>query len=166
MICYFNNKCFPAIPISSIFNIYINEIGTYSVFFCLQVLFSSTNSYCIKHVYSFLDHIPSNRHIYSILYINQNGKLLFVIIRIYPNNNVKNVWSRYLQQWLVEGWILSNIYLFLFNKFVIIIYVICSSNLLLYHFIQSFPFIDWSRLITGFTIHIYRRETKAVIFHH
>ena len=33
LICYFTNKWLPSIPISSIFNIYISERGTFSVFF-------------------------------------------------------------------------------------------------------------------------------------
>ena len=67
---------------------------------------------------------------------------------------------------MVEIWIFSNIYLFLFNTFTIIKNVIISANLLLYHFIKSFPFTNWSHLITGFNINIYLRETKSVIFQH
>ena len=54
-----------------------------------------------------------------------------------------------------------NGYLFLFKSFIIIKKIISSSNLLLYHFIQQLPFHHCSRLITGFTICIYRRENKA-----
>ena len=67
---------------------------------------------------------------------------------------------------LCREMVLFNGYLFLFNSFIITNNTIISSNLLLYHFIQQLSFHHCSRLITGFTIHVYWREKKADIFHH
>ena len=52
------------------------------LFSCLQYLFSYTNSYCIRLVNSLLDYIHNKRHTYLILYINQNFRSLYIIIRI------------------------------------------------------------------------------------
>ena len=51
------------------------------------------------------------------------------------SNIVKNVRSTYLQQWLAARWIISNLISFIFNRSILIKYIICSSYLLLYHFL-------------------------------
>ena len=62
-----------------------------------------------------------------------------------------------------DGYFLIYIYIYICNSFIIIKNAISSSNLLLYQFIQYFPFHHWWRLILGFTINIHRRENKAYI---
>ena len=114
-----------------------------------------------------IDNIYNNRDIYSILYINQHGKLIFVIIRIVSrSNSVNNVGSTYLKKLLVVGRIISNLISFIFNKLLIIKCVICSLNMLLYHYYYSFKYLNSSQLITGFTIFIYWREILIVISQH
>ena len=102
----------------------------------------------------------------KFLHINHQGKSLFVMIGI-----VSQHWSELC---LIEKFTILicrdmeifNRCLFLFNSFIIIKSSISSSNLLLYHFIQTFMFHRWSRLTTGFTINIDQRENKADILQH
>ena len=82
MICYFTNTWLRVIQISSVFSICINGRETYWFFSCLQVLFSSTNIDCIRHINTFFYQIHKSRHSYKFLHINQHGKSLFVMIRI------------------------------------------------------------------------------------
>ena len=130
----FTNKWLPTIPIIQPSNFVPKKEKPIQMSSCLQLIFPYTNSYCIRHINYFLNQFYKNRDIQSILYINQNSKSLFVIIRILSqSNHLNNVGSTYLQQLLVLRWIISNIISFIFNNFVIIIYVMFSSNLLSYH---------------------------------
>ena len=131
-----------------------------------QVLFWSTNSDFIRHMNTFLNiftRIYTSIQFYTAISTVRN---FFLWSGLYSNHDQNNFWSRYSQLLFVERWNFSNIYLIAFNWFIIIKNVIISFNLLLYHFIQSFLFLNWSRLITGFTIKIYQRKTKAVFFQH
>ena len=58
------------------------EEESIKLFSCLQFLFLSTNSDFIRHINTFFNQIHKSRHIYKFLYINQNGKSLFFMIRI------------------------------------------------------------------------------------
>ena len=70
----FTNKWLPTIPIVKPSIFVSTKEETIQLFSCLEVIFSLTNSYCIRHINSFLDQIQKNIHIYSILCTHQNDK--------------------------------------------------------------------------------------------
>ena len=161
----FTNKRLPTIPTIKLSTFVTTKEKPIQLFSFLKVIFPYTNSYCISHINSFFDQIYKNRDIYSILYINQHRKSLFVMITLLSwSDYMNNFWSIYLQQILVGIWIIYNMILFIFNNFLTIKYVICSSNMLLYHCFYSFIFLNWSQLINGFIVCIYWRETWQLFF--
>ena len=130
----FSNKCLPTIPIIHPSKFVYMKEEHIQFFPWLQFISPSNNNYCIRHINSFFDQIYKNRYIYLILYTNQHDKSLFAIIRVLSWSYYVNSFGlTYLQQWLLVRLIIYNIILSLFNKFVIINYVIWSSNMLLYH---------------------------------
>ena len=163
----FTNKRLPTIPTIKLSTFVTTKEKPIQLFSFLKVIFPYTNSYCISHINSFFDQIYKNKDIYSILYINKHGKSLFVIISIVSwSNYVNNLGSTYLQQLFLVRWIICNRISFIFNRLVVVKYVIFSYNLLLYHCFQSFPFLNWSQFITGFNIFIHWIETLTAIFQH
>ena len=86
------NKWLPTIPIIQPSKCVSTKEEPIQLFSCLQVLFSSTNSYHIRYIKLFFDQIHKNRHIYSILYINQHSKSLFVIFRISFQSKFEYCW--------------------------------------------------------------------------
>ena len=110
------------------------EEKPFQFFSWIQLIFLSANNYCISHINYFLISFTGIEAFIPFYISISTASCYLLSLRLYPTKNSENIGSTYLQQWLVLRWIISNLISFIFNKFAIIKYLICSSHLLLYHF--------------------------------
>ena len=109
-------------------NLVSTEEKPCQLFSWLQLIFTSTNSYYIKHInFTIIEiFIPFYMSISIVSHYLLSSQLHLTL-------KSEIFWSTYLQQLLVAIWITYNIISFIFNKFLFVKYFICWSDLLLYH---------------------------------